>query len=178
MKRFPLQSGPGINVAFPDLASEGHVWLQAPVELNHRQLSLRGASFHGDDHVGCSILCCRGPRRMDDQVQRWRIRSLRKPRRGVRLRKSLPHKSSAHGASAPMCAWWMMTAASDRNGPTIGIIICSGAHHSLWRLPGAATSMDAQAIGRCDSRRNSLASPRSPICHQLVTGHAEELSRE
>ena len=31
-------------------------------------------------------------------------------------------KGSAHGASAPMCAWWMMTAASNPNGPTIGII--------------------------------------------------------
>jgi hypothetical protein len=26
---------------------------------------------------------------------------------------SMPHKSSACGASAPMCAWWMMTTASN-----------------------------------------------------------------
>src|SRR6266700_1224012 len=46
-----FRASPGINVAFPDLVSEGDVWLQALVELNHRQLSLGGPSFHGDDHV-------------------------------------------------------------------------------------------------------------------------------
>jgi hypothetical protein len=65
-----FRASPGINVAFPDLVSEGNVWLQALVELNRRQLSLGGPSFHGDDHVGCSILCCRRPGRVDDQGQR------------------------------------------------------------------------------------------------------------
>jgi len=128
-----FRASPGISAAFPDLVSDGDVRLQALVELpKSASAAACNQSFHGEDHVGCSILCCRGPRRMDDQVQRWRIRSLRKPRRGVRLRKSLPHKSSAHGASAPMCAWWMMTAASNPNGPTIGIIICAGAGHKLY----------------------------------------------
>src|SRR6266513_1458599 len=39
-------------------------------------------------------------------------------------------------ASAPMCAWWMMTAASNPNGRTIGIIICAGARHRLRRCGG------------------------------------------
>jgi hypothetical protein len=37
-KKKLLQSDPGINVAFPDLVSEGDVRLQALVELNQRQL--------------------------------------------------------------------------------------------------------------------------------------------
>src|SRR6266550_918865 len=49
---------------------------------------------------------------------------------------SMPHKSSVRGVSAPMCAWWMMTAASNPNGPTIGIIICAGARHRLCRCGG------------------------------------------
>src|SRR5204863_9628982 len=49
---------------------------------------------------------------------------------------SMPHKSSARGASAPMCAWWMMMAASNPNGRTIGIIICAGARHRHRRCGG------------------------------------------
>src|SRR4029077_3757770 len=45
-------------------------------------------------------------------------------------------QSTARGVSAPMCAWWMMTAASNPNGPTIGIIICAGARHRLRRCGG------------------------------------------
>jgi hypothetical protein len=84
-----FRAGPGINVAFPDLISEGDVWLQALVA------------------------------------------------------QSMPHKSSARGASAPMCAWWMMTAGSNPNGPTIGIIIWAGAGH---RLPPRATCFAGQPI--------------------------------
>jgi hypothetical protein len=35
-----FRASPGINVAFPDLVSEGDVWLQSLVELDRCQLSL------------------------------------------------------------------------------------------------------------------------------------------
>ena len=42
-------------------------------------------------------------------------------------------QNSERGGSAPTSAWWMMMAASDRNGPTIWIIICAGARYRLRR---------------------------------------------
>ena len=39
-KKAASRASPGINVAFPDLVSEGDVSLQALVELSQRQLSL------------------------------------------------------------------------------------------------------------------------------------------
>ncbi len=72
----------------------------------------------GDNHGRCSVLCCGRPRRMDDQVRGRRIRSLRESRRRDRC-----SAKAGHARRAPMCAWWMMTVDSDRNGPAIEITI-------------------------------------------------------
>jgi hypothetical protein len=49
------------------------------------------------------------------------------------------------GASAPTSAKWMVTAASDANGPTIGLIVCAGRYHSLTNpCTGAGAANNCQ----------------------------------
>src|ERR1700719_3978836 len=104
---------PGINRASPSLSTGSH------------------PSFQGEEYVECSILCCRGPRHVDDQCERKRTQSVRVPQPGARLRHGRRAEAGYAGRAAPTYAKWMMTAASDANGPTIGLIVCAGRYHSL-----------------------------------------------